>query len=414
VRGALKSPWYRACVASVLIAGAGPAGATLAYLLARRGIEVVLLERQRDFEREFRGEVLMPSAFDGFAQMGLAGEVSAIPQVVLRGARVFLRGRELFTVDLDAGELGGRAAWISQPRLLELLVAQAARFPSFRFEPGAALRELIREDGRVVGARMHGATGERELRADLVVGADGRASIVRRELGVAVRRDKSAMDVVWCKVPLPDWLVGEARLRGYLGRGHFAIVGPTPDGSLQLGWVIGKGRFGELRARGIDDWVDALAGHVDPELAAHLRAQRAAISRPFLLDVVADRVEPWCAAGALLIGDAAHTMSPVGAQGLNIAIRDALVAANELVPALEAGADPRALDAAAARVEAERLPEVRQIQFLQSLPPRVALRDAWWAPWLIRLAPRLLVGRRARGPVVRRFARGVTKVTLRV
>jgi 2-polyprenyl-6-methoxyphenol hydroxylase-like FAD-dependent oxidoreductase len=209
-------------------------------------------------------------------------------------------------------------------------------------------------------------------------------------------------------------MAGEARLRGYLGRGHFAIAGPTPDGTLQLGWVIRKGRFGELRARGVDEWLESLAQHVDPQLGAHLLAQRGSLSRPFLLDVVADRVSRWWAPGALLLGDAAHTMSPVGAQGINLAIRDSIVAANELVPVLEAGADPAAVDAAAARIEATRLPEVRQIQFLQSLPPRIALRDAWWVPWMLRLLPRILVGRRARGPVVRRFAKGVSEVVLRV
>jgi 2-polyprenyl-6-methoxyphenol hydroxylase-like FAD-dependent oxidoreductase len=401
-------------VAGVVICGAGPAGATLAYLLARRGIEVVLLERQRDFEREFRGEVLMPSAFDAFAQMGLGDAVRALPQVVLRGARAFLLGRELASVDLDSARLGGPAAWVSQPRLLEMLVEQASRFASFRFERSAVARELLREGGRVVGARVQTAEGERELRADLVVGADGRASLVRRELGVAVRRERTEMDVVWCKVPLPGFMAGEARLRAYLGRGHFAVVGPTPDGMLQLGWVIRKGQFGLLRARGVDEWIESLASHVDPQLAAHLRAQRAAISRPFLLDVVADRAAHWSAPGALLIGDAAHTMSPVGAQGLNIAIRDALVAANQLVPALEGGAGARELDAAAARVEAERLPEVRWIQRLQELPPRVALRDTWWVPWLVRLSVPFFLGRRAGGVLLRRFTRGVDEVVLRV
>jgi 2-polyprenyl-6-methoxyphenol hydroxylase-like FAD-dependent oxidoreductase len=397
-----------------VICGAGPAGATLAYLLARRGVEVVLLERQRDFEREFRGEVLMPSAFEAFAQMGLRAEVGAVPQVVLRGARAFLLGRELFAIDFDARQLGGAAAWISQPSLLELLVAQASRFAAFQFERGAVVRHLLRENGRVVGVRAHSADGEREWRADLVVGADGRASVVRRELGVAVARDRTEMDVVWCKLPLPEFMADEARLRGYLGRGHFAIAGPTPERKLQIGWVIRKGRFGELRARGVEEWIEALASHVDQPLAAHLRAQRGAISRPFLLDVVADRVRPWSVPGALLIGDAAHTMSPVGAQGLNIAIRDAVVAANELVPALERGGGADALDAAAARVEATRLHEVRQIQLLQELPPRVALRDAWWAPWVIRLAARGLLGRRAGGPLLRRFTRGVDPVVLRV
>jgi 2-polyprenyl-6-methoxyphenol hydroxylase-like FAD-dependent oxidoreductase len=401
-------------MARVLIAGAGPAGATLAYLLVRRGLEVVLLERQRDFEREFRGEVLMPSAFDAFAQMGLADALAEVPQVVLRGVRAYLLGRELFAADLDATALGGSPAWISQPRLLEMLVAQASRFAGFALERGASLRELIRDGGRVVGARVHHAGGEREVRADLVVGADGRASAVRRELAPELHRDRTAMDVVWCKLPLPGFMVGEDRIRAYLGRGHFAIVSPTPDGGLQIGWVIRKGQFGELRARGVEHWVEELALHVDPPLAAHLRGARAAIERPFLLDVVADRALRWSAPGALLLGDAAHTMSPVGAQGINLAIRDALVAANELVPALEAGADPRALDLAAQGIEALRVPEVRRIQRLQELPPRIALRDAWWVPAILRIAPRLFVGRRAGGPVVRWFTRGVTRVTLRV
>src|SRR5262245_42758630 len=232
----------------------------------------------------------MPSAFDAFAQMGLAAEVRALPQVVLRGVRVFLSGRELLSVDLDAADTGGAAAWISQPSLLELLTAQAARFPGFTLERGTALRELVRDaNGRVIGARTHGATGEREWRADLVIGSDGRASMVRRELGGGVRRDRTEMDVVWCKLPLPAFMAGEARLRGYLGRGHFAIMGPTPDGLLQVGWVNRKGLYGLLRARGVEEWIEELAAHVDPPLGAHLRAQRGAISRPFLLDVIADR-----------------------------------------------------------------------------------------------------------------------------
>jgi len=398
----------------ILIAGAGPAGATLAYLLARRGLEVVLLERQRDFEREFRGEVLMPSAFDAFAQMGLSPAVSAVPQVALRGARAYLLGRELFSVDLDRSALGGVAAWISQPRLLEVLVAEASRFAGFALERGSSLRELIREGGRVVGARVHRATGECEIRADLVIGADGRASAVRRELAPRVHRDRTAMDIVWCKLPLPQAMLGEQRIRVYLGRGHFALLAPTPDDALQIGWVIRKGQFGELRARGVERWLEELALHLDPELAAHLREHGGAVQRPFLLDVVADRVEHWWAPGALLIGDAAHTMSPVGAQGINLAIRDALVAANELVPALEAGADPGALDRAAAEVEAQRVPELRRIQRLQALPPRIALRDTWWVPAALRCLPRLLVGRSAGGPFVRWFARGVVPVELRV
>ncbi len=399
-----------------LIVGAGPGGATLAYLLARRGLRVTLLERQRDFARAFRGEVLMPSALDALAQAGLAGALAGVPGVELRGAEAWLRGRRFLRVDFERESMGGAfPVWTSQPALLEMLVARAGAFDGFALERGTSARELLREGGRVVGARVHDGEREREILADVVIGADGRASVVRRDLAPHVRAERAAMDVVWCRVPLPPAHAEDPRLRAYVGNGHFAIAGPTPEGTLQIGWVIGKGRFGDLRARGIGQWLDELAAHVSPELGGHLRAHRNDASRPFLLDVVADRVDPWWRPGALLIGDAAHTMSPVGAQGINIAIRDALVAANHLVPALESGADPAALDAACARIEAERLPELRRLQWLQSIPPRIALRDAGWARALIRVLPVLGVGRRtARGPLVRWFARGVTDVTLEV
>jgi 2-polyprenyl-6-methoxyphenol hydroxylase-like FAD-dependent oxidoreductase len=399
----------------VLIVGAGPAGATLAYLLARRGIRVTLLERHRDFEREFRGEVLMPSALDAFAQMGLAAQVAGIPQVGITGAEGYLQGERFLRVRFEAHSFGGATpVWISQPALLEMLVAEAGAFENFRFERAAVTRALLREAGRVCGARVELDGEDVELRADLVIGADGRASIVRRDLAVEVRRDRIEMDVVWLKLPLPDFAAKDPCLRAYLGRAHFAIAGPTPDDALQIGWVIRKGQFGALRERGIEQWLDELASHVSPELGAHFRACRDRISRPFLLDVVADRVSPWSRPGALLIGDAAHTMSPVGAQGINIAVRDALVAANHLVPALRERDLPDGLDRAGHQIEHERRPEVRTIQRLQSIPPRIVLRDAWWVSPLIRWLPRLLVGETARGPVVRRFAQGVTDVKLRV
>ncbi|MCE2392245.1 MAG: FAD-dependent oxidoreductase [Proteobacteria bacterium] len=398
-----------------VIVGAGPAGAALAYLLARRGIEVTLLERARDFEREFRGEVLMPSAFDALGQMGLGKLVAEVPQVRIRRVRVYLDGRPLLAADLDAAAFGGvPPALVSQPRLLEALVARAGVFERFRLLRGAVVRDVLSRSGRVVGVRAQTPDGEREIRGDVVIGADGRASVIRRRSGARVRASRTRMDVVWCKLPLPDFQGADPHLRGYLGGGHLLIAAPAADGRLQLGWVIRKGRYGELRARGIAEWIEQLARHVSPDLAGHLLEHRSEAVHPFLLDVRSDRVARWCNQGAWLIGDAAHTLSPVGAQGLNIAVRDSLVAANHLLPALLAGARPDALDAAAGRFQAERLPEVRTIQRLQALAPPLVLSPARWARLLLRASPLALRFMPSGGAVARRFANGVTQVKLRV
>ena len=228
------------------------------------------------------------------------------------------------------------------------------------------------------------------------------------------KQDPVPLDIVWCKVPLPSFMRSDPHLRGYLGHGHLLICAPTPDERLQLGWVIRKGKFGELRSRGLPEWMDELAGHVSPDLGDHLRRHREETSRPFLLDVVSDRVEPWSTPGMLLIGDAAHTMSPVFAQGLNIAIRDAVVAANELVPVLTSGAGPDALDAAARRIEEERVPEVVEIKRLQALPPRFVLSNSWWSAIALRVFPAFLFRRGPPGRIVRSVTTGVTDVKLRV
>jgi len=405
-------------MAHVAIVGAGPAGGALGYLLARRGIGVTLIERQTDFAREFRGELLMPSGIEALSQMGLAAAADRVPHVAIRALEPYLLGRRLFRVELGDAAAGGNVPrWTSQPELLEMLVAEAARFPAFHFERGASVRELIHQDGRVSGVRCQTLNGEREILADLVVGADGRTSVTRKRSGIAARCDRVAFDVVWCKVPLPGFIASDPHARGYLGHGHLLIAAPTPDDRLQLGWVIRKGTFGDLRRRGIPEWLDELANHVSPDLADHLRRHREDVSRPFLLDTVSDHVATWSVPGLLLIGDAAHTMSPVGAQGLNIALRDAIVAANHLVPLLMDGAAPAALDAAAGRIQAERQPEVDAIQRIQRVPPYVILSRSWWSKLVLQVLPFVLredIARGRGGTVFRRIAFGVTDVQLRV
>jgi len=401
-------------VAQVVIVGAGPAGASLAYLLARRGVGVTLLERQTDFAREFRGEGLMPSGVEALGAMGLGAALDALPQTRIETLDVFRGARRLLRIaPRDLGAPGPRI--VSQPALLEMLVGEAGRFPGFRLERGVTVRELLRDGGRVAGVRVDAATGSQEVRGDLVIGADGRASVLRARAGLRAEQAEQAFDIVWCKVAQPAFLDrGTARV--YLGHRHFALLFPSYDGRLQIGWVIDKGSFGDLRRLGIEGWVEEMAQHVSPDLAAHLRAERGAITHPFVLDVVCDRLARWTLPGLLLLGDAAHPMSPVGAQGINIALRDALVAANHLAPALAGGASPAEIDAAAERVVFERAPEVTEIQRLQQGPPRLLFGPAWWSDLVLGaflpLLARTGIVARVAGPVFRRFANGVTTVRL--
>jgi 2-polyprenyl-6-methoxyphenol hydroxylase-like FAD-dependent oxidoreductase len=365
----------------VAIAGAGPAGAALAYLFARRGVEVTLVERQSDFAREFRGEGLMPGGVDALRQMGLSTQLDALPQARIARLEVFLNGRRELVLDLDS--LPAETAlprFVAQPPLLEMLVAQAAKFPGFELLRGVSVRDLVTAGDRIAGMRVESAEGMRELQADYVIGCDGRASVVRKRSGLDRPREAQCFDVVWCKLPLPEFMRGV--VRGCIGRGHFAICFESPDGGLQLGWAIEKG-VGDIRRGGIEHWIGELVANVPGDLAAWIRTHAGSVSSPFLLDVVCDHLDVWSAPGVLLLGDAAHPMSPVGAQGINIALRDAVVAANQLGPALLRGASAAELDAAALRAVVERLPEVKQIQKLQAVPPRMccsraarAFRDA--------------------------------------
>ena len=400
----------------VVIVGAGPAGASLAYLLSDRGVEVTLLERQRDFAREFRGEVLMPSGIEAFEQMGLEAQLAAVPSYTQQTIEIYMNGRSLIRETLDsASPEAPRFLAVSQPALLEMLVNEAAKSPLFRLERGASMTDFLVEDDRVVGVRARTDTGEQSIRANLVIGADGRSSAVRKHAGLTARRVSPPMDIVWCKLPCPEGWKG---VRAYIGRGHLLVAYHTWDDTLQLGWVILKGTFGELRSRGIEQWVEEMANHVSPDFADHLRAHRDAVHKPFLLSTVSDCVGRWSAPGVLVIGDAAHTMSPVGGQGVNIALRDTIVTANHLVPVLsQPSPEPDELTAALHAIEDERMREVRRIQALQAQPPKLLLNRSWWGEPVRFVAGGLLNSRFVRRRAGRRvsvFLDGVTEVRLGV
>ena len=399
----------------VVIVGAGPAGAATGLLLARAGADVTLVERQSDFAREFRGEGLMPSGADALAQMGLGAELDALPQSHVTHLRLWRDGVVL--LELPVAAAGGDAPirMVSQPAMLEMLVAQAGRYPSFRFERGVTVRESLHTGGRVAGVHVESTSGGRDLPTDLVIGADGRASVLRRQAGLPEVSQTQTFDIIWCKVPMPAAWASEHAMNAFLGRGHAALCFRAWDDRLQIGWIIAKGAFGDVKRRGVDAWMAELAAHVGPVLGPHLLAHRGDVTHPFLLDVVCGRLERWTAPGLLLLGDAAHPMSPVGAQGINLALRDSLVAANHLGPLAAQPPDAAAIDRATAAVERERMPEIVAIQRLQQMPPALMFRESWWSglvlralPWLVRsgIAPLVL------GAAIRRITRGVVPVRL--
>jgi 2-polyprenyl-6-methoxyphenol hydroxylase-like FAD-dependent oxidoreductase len=187
----------------------------------------------------------------------------------------------------------------------------------------------------------------------------------------------------------PDAYLDQGTALFEIAADRAAVAFPTADGQLQVGFVIPKGGFAALRAT--KGWADELIGRLPPSLAGHLRAHREAVTGATLLNVVCGRLREWTAPGLLLIGDAAHPMSPVGGQGVNIALRDALVAANHLVPALTAGGDPASIDAAARRVRDERWPEIVAVQEMQQHQARVTFApDGWRTRLMFRLLPWLL------------------------
>ena len=400
----------------VLVVGGGPAGASLAFLLARRGIETTLIERQRDFAREFRGEVLMPSGLEAIDQMGLAAEFEGVETREMQNFELYMNAKRCVSVELEPDAVDGRLpAAVSQPGMLEMLVAEAGKHTCFELVRGASVMGVIWTGGRVSGVRIRSDGGERRVNADIVIGADGRASAVRKQTGMHVRHAEPPMDIVWGKLPCPPNFRG---VRGYLGRGHLVIAYRSWDDQLQLGWVILKGTFGEIRGRGVEHWITEVAKLVTPDLAAHLRTHAYAGAKPFLLDSASDCVESWSKPGALVIGDAAHTMSPVGGQGLNVALRDAIVTANHLVPLLHAASlDTKALDKALVAIERERMAEIAPIQRLQAIPPRLVLNRAWWGEPLRNLLGHFVstsFGQRIAMSRISIFTEGMTDVTLEV
>lgn len=403
-------------IARVVIVGAGPAGAALAYLLARRGVDVVLIERHPDFARTFRGDGLQPSGIDAFEQMGLGSKLQTLPRAVITFIELYHNGR--LRARIPTERLGFVPWFIPQPAILAMLTEESGKSTGFQLLMGTTVRDLMRQDDRVIGVLVDGPEGSRELPADLIVGADGRYSTVRKRGAFAELSAPQIFDILNFKVPMPDFWPDGSTVRLELGTGCITGAIPTSDGRLWVGMTIQKGQYKSLRALGPDGWTQELLDRVSPDLAAYLRTQTEALRHPVLLDVIAGRLDVWTTPGLLLLGDAAHPMSPIGGQGINLALRDALVAANHLCPVLVESNDPSAIDAAAQRITQERMPEIVAIQEHQRKQAQTFLSSDRWS-WRIalRLLPfllrsgllRLLMGNRLRA-----LQHGVVPVRLAV
>jgi 2-polyprenyl-6-methoxyphenol hydroxylase-like FAD-dependent oxidoreductase len=359
-------------MSQVVIIGAGPTGLTLAMLLARQGITVKLVEVSRNFRRTFRGEALMPSGLDAIEQMGLSEIVARIPHRPLDAWEFLIENRSIFRVD-EPMEAGGQpCTLISQPAFLEAVLAEASACPSFEFIDGTGVRDLVWQDERVVGVTLGDS---REIAADLVIGADGRNSIVRQQANLALTTSSASFDILWFKLASSPQLESENVFYSILASQAAFGLFRGSEGNLQVGWSLHRenGEKYDTSEWQQTDWAQKFAAASPDWLATAFRQQADTIERPMLLSVTVGLCPRWHLPGVLLLGDAAHPMSPIRAQGINMALRDVVVATNHLVPLLqqlpslpdEKSLQLTEIDRALSQIQAEREPEIIQIQKLQ-------------------------------------------------
>jgi 2-polyprenyl-6-methoxyphenol hydroxylase-like FAD-dependent oxidoreductase len=402
-------------MSEVVIVGAGPAGATLALLLAQRGITVKLIEASQTFRRSFRGEGLMPSGLEALTQMGLAAVVDRVPHRPLDAWEVWINQRRLFRVAEPIEPGGLPCTLVSQPAFLEAVIQQASAYPQFELIQGTAVQDLCWQEQRVTGVKL---AGGQELKAALVVGTDGRNSIVRQRAKLTLEPATGAaahpFNLLWFKLSDSPHFDRENVFYSIAqGTDAFGLF-RSSEGHLQVGWA--------LRDESLDwkqiNWAEKLAGASPDWLSDHVRSQAETLDRPVLLKVVVGCCAQWWQPGLVLLGDAAHPMSPIRAQGINVALRDVVVAANHLVPLLSQEAERAAIDAALPRIQAERQPEIKRAQRLQEQEAAQAelLGQSELLPWLVsQLAPLLRYPIRASWlHRQRQLRQGVTQVQLTV
>jgi len=376
---------------SCCIVGGGPGGVMLSLLLARRGVPVTLLEMHKDFDREFRGDTIHPSTLEILDQIGLAAPLHQIPHTTVTGPTIQFADGPFQPFDLR--RLKTKFPYIllvPQSRFLEFITAEARKYPQFRLVMHAQVQRLVVEEGVVRGVRYTTDDGWHEVRAALTVGADGRFSQVRRLAGIEPVKSSPPMDVLWFRLPhLPEDPRAESGLLGGIGMGRIFIVLDRAD-YWQAGLVFPKGKYQQLKAQGVEVLRKTIA-EIEPRFAKNAECLTD-WQQVSLLSVEANLCPRWHQKGLLLIGDAAHVMSPVGGVGINYAIQDAVVAANILAAPLKIG---RLEESHLAEVHRQRLWPTRVIQAFQSFMQKRLVAGAMTAqragnvPWTFRLMRRL-------------------------
>ena len=316
------------------IVGGGPAGMMLGLLLARQGVHVVVLEKHADFLRDFRGDTIHPSTLEVMHELGLLDTFLGAPHDEVQTLTGQI-GQAVVTI-ADFRHLPTRCKFLAlmpQWDFLNFLAGEAKRYPTFRLMSETEAMELIEEGGRIAGLWAETKTERREIRADLVIAADGRHSILRNKAGLEVMVLGAPMDVLWMRLsrrpgdpPQTMGRIDAGRMMVMLNRGSY----------WQCAFVIRKGGFEAIRENSLPAF-RAIIRHLVPWLGDR-PAELAEWSDVKLLTVAVDRLRRWYRPGLLCIGDAAHAMSPIGGVGINLAIQDAVATANILAPVLSRGA----------------------------------------------------------------------------
>ena len=341
----------------LIITGGGPAGIMASLLFARAGCRVRVLEKHADFLHDFRGDTVHPSTMDIMGQLGLLERFLARPHQRLTRAELRIGGRELVVGDLS--RVRSRTPFVAmmpQWEFLDFLRQEASSLPGFRLDMGKAVTRYLNEDGRIAGVEL--ASGE-QVRAPLVIAADGRHSLVRRHDLLPLKDLGSPIDVFWFELPKRTRESGTLRIAVDGGR---ILVRVDRGEYWQCALVFPKGRAAELKARGLGALIAEIEA-VEPRLGA-IGGDLASLQDLHLLEVSLDRLTRWHRPGLLAIGDAAHAMSPMGGIGINLAIQDAVAAANILAPRLAEG---QPVDQLLNKVQRRREASTRLIQFVQKV-----------------------------------------------
>lgn len=341
------------------IVGGGPAGMMAGLLLARAGVRVAVLEKHKDFLRDFRGDTIHPSTLEVMEELGLGEKFLALPHSKVERISGVIDGKSFGIADLRHLPTKHRyIAIMPQWDFLDFLAQAGKRYPGFGLMMRTEATDLIEADGRVTGVRATSPEGEIAITSDLVIAADGRHSLMRERSGFERETFGAPMDVLWFRLPRREDGDGEA-VAGRFGRGHMMVTIDRGD-YWQCAYIVPKGGDAAIRAKGLAAFRASVV-EIAPFLSDRAD-QIASLDDVKLLTVVVDRLTRWHRPGLLCIGDAAHAMSPIGGVGVNIAVQDAVAAANILAAPLREG---RVAQADLERLQARRLPAAKRTQAVQ-------------------------------------------------